>query len=73
MPNATGALAGGFLRDTGWCVSRSLAKFNFVVCEELVDVLNGDEGRGAFELGIGGEAPGGRDATEEVRDGDEAE
>ena len=73
MPNATGALDGSFLRETACCVSRSLERFNFVVCtEELVDMLNGDEDRGALGLGIGGEAPGGSDVKEEVREGEEA-
>lgn len=41
--------------------------------EALVDVLKGDGDRGAFGLGIGGDAPGGRDVNEEVRDGDDTE
>jgi hypothetical protein len=45
-----------------------------VVCaEELVDILNGDEDLGAFGLGIGGDAPGGSEVNEEVRERDEVE
>jgi hypothetical protein len=36
-------------------------------------MLNGEEDRGALGLGIGGDAPGGSDAKDEVREGDEAE
>ena len=35
-----------------------------------MDILNGDEDLGATGLGIGGEAPGGSDAKEEVREGE---
>lgn len=44
-----------------------------VCADELVDMLNGDGDLGAFVLGIGGDAPGGSEVKEEVREGDEVE
>lgn len=37
----------------------------------ITGVAKGDGDRGTFGLGIGGDAPGGREINEEVRDGDD--
>ena len=37
----------------------------------LDEILNGDEDRGARGLGIGGEAPGGKDAKDDVREAED--